>query len=49
MLFRSIPRRVHRSEPLPEGIQVLEARSLREALNMAILSDKGAHTNEPSA
>ncbi|NMD30460.1 MAG: DNA repair protein RadA, partial [Chloroflexi bacterium] len=44
-----IPRRVHRSEPLPEGIQVLEARSLREALNMAILSDKGAHTNEPSA
>ncbi len=44
-----IPRRVHRSEPLPEGIQVLEARSLREALNMAILSDKGAHTNESSA
>lgn len=44
-----IPRRVHRSEPLPEGIQVLEARSLREALSMAILSDKGAHTHEPSA
>jgi DNA repair protein RadA/Sms len=32
-----IPRRVRKSEPLPEGIQVMEARSLREALTLALV------------
>jgi DNA repair protein RadA/Sms len=31
-----IPRRLRRSEPLPEGIQVKEARSVREALELAL-------------
>lgn len=35
-----VPRRVRRSEPWPEGIIILEARSLREALGLAILADK---------
>ncbi len=35
-----VPRRVRRSEPWPEGITILEARSLREALGLAILADK---------
>ncbi len=30
-----IPRRVHRSEKLPEGIRIEEARSLREALELS--------------
>jgi DNA repair protein RadA/Sms len=34
-----IPRRLRRGEPLPDGIQVMEARSLREALNM-VFGDK---------
>ena len=33
-----VPRRIRRSEPWPEGIQVLEARSLREALNLALVA-----------
>jgi len=40
--FRSaiVPRRLHRGgEPWPEGIQVQEARSLREALMLALVSD----------
>lgn len=32
-----VPHRLHKSEPWPEGIQILEARSLREALDMALL------------
>ncbi|NSW53847.1 MAG: DNA repair protein RadA [Anaerolineae bacterium] len=32
-----IPRRVGQGEPLPEGIEVVQARSLREALNLAML------------
>lgn len=32
-----IPRRIHRGEPLPEGIEIKEARSLREALHLALL------------
>ncbi len=32
-----IPRRLGKGEPLPEGIEVVEARSLREAMNQAIL------------
>jgi DNA repair protein RadA/Sms len=32
-----IPRRLRRSEPLAEGIQIIEARSLREALSLALI------------
>ena len=33
-----VPRRVHRTgEPWPEGIQIAEARSLREALTLALM------------
>jgi DNA repair protein RadA/Sms len=32
-----VPRRMRRSEPWPEGIQIIEARSLREALKHALL------------
>jgi DNA repair protein RadA/Sms len=32
-----VPRRMRRSEPWPDGIQVIEARSLREALKHALL------------
>ena len=34
-----IPHRVRKSEPLPDGIQVLEARSLREALMLALVKE----------
>jgi DNA repair protein RadA/Sms len=34
-----VPRRMRTGEPYPDGIQVLEARSLREALNHALLQD----------
>ncbi len=40
--FRSavVPRRIRRSgEPYPDGIQVIEARSLREALSHALLAE----------
>ena len=39
-----IPRRVRRSEPLPEGMQILEARSLRDAIQQALVAEEGAHT-----
>ncbi len=32
-----VPRALRRSEPWPEGIQVVEARSLRDALNLAMV------------
>jgi DNA repair protein RadA/Sms len=32
-----IPRRVRKGEPLPDGIKIFEARSLREALEQAFL------------
>jgi DNA repair protein RadA/Sms len=35
-----IPRRVRQGEVLPPGIEIKEARSLREALSLALLSDK---------
>jgi len=35
-----IPRRVHKGELLPEGIATVEARSLREALHLALLETK---------
>lgn len=34
-----IPRRVSSAEPLPETIQIQEARSLREALHLALVTD----------
>lgn len=34
-----IPRRMRRSEPLPENIQVIEARSLRQALEQALIQE----------
>ena len=36
-----VPRRLRRGEPWPEGITVIEARSLREALEKALLTDNG--------
>jgi DNA repair protein RadA/Sms len=35
-----IPRRLKAGEPLPEGIKLQEARSLREALSLALLVEK---------
>jgi len=35
-----IPRRVHKGELLPDGIATVEARSLREALHLALLETK---------
>ncbi len=35
-----IPRRVRQGEALPQGIDIIEARSLREALHLALLTDK---------
>ncbi len=35
-----VPRRIRRSEPWPEGIEVKEARSLREALNLALMGEE---------
>jgi len=32
-----VPRSTRRSEPWPEGIEILQARSLREALNLSLL------------
>lgn len=32
-----VPRRLRRSEPWPEGIEIIEARSLREALKLGLL------------
>jgi DNA repair protein RadA/Sms len=34
-----IPRRTRHGEGLPEGIQVMEARSLREALDLALMGE----------
>ncbi|MEJ5203604.1 MAG: magnesium chelatase domain-containing protein, partial [Anaerolineales bacterium] len=34
-----VPRRISKAEPLPDNIQILEARSLREALNLALVAE----------
>jgi len=34
-----VPKRLRKSEPWPEGIEVVEARSLREALRAALLEE----------
>jgi DNA repair protein RadA/Sms len=36
-----VPRRVRRGEPWPDGIQIIEARSLRQALEHALLLEAG--------
>jgi DNA repair protein RadA/Sms len=37
-----VPKRMRRGEPWPDGLQVLEARSLKQALEMALLAgEKG--------
>jgi len=35
-----VPKRLRKSEPWPEGIEVIEARSLREALKAALLEEE---------
>ncbi|HBX70153.1 MAG TPA: DNA repair protein RadA, partial [Chloroflexi bacterium] len=35
-----VPRRLRRGEPWPQGIEILEARSLREALKLALIADE---------
>lgn len=35
-----VPRRIRRGEPWPQGIQVVEVRSLRQALDHALLKDE---------
>jgi len=34
-----VPRRTRRGEAWPEGIQIIEARSLREALDLALIGE----------
>jgi len=34
-----VPRRISKAEPLPDHIQIQEARSLREALNLALVTE----------
>lgn len=41
-----VPRRMKISEPYPEGINVIEARSVREALNHALLQDWATPTDK---
>lgn len=41
-----IPRRVGRSEPPPGGIKVIEARSLRQALDAALIKGGGENPSE---
>ena len=35
-----VPRRIHKGEPWPEGIQVIEARSVREALGQVLVKSE---------
>jgi DNA repair protein RadA/Sms len=39
-----VPRRMRRGEPWPDGIQVIEVRSLRQALDHALLSDQAQNS-----
>ena len=41
-----VPRRMRRGEPWPQGIQVIEARSLREALQAALLDSENNSPEE---
>ncbi|HEX9012660.1 MAG TPA: magnesium chelatase domain-containing protein, partial [Anaerolineaceae bacterium] len=38
-----VPRRLRRGEPWPDGIKVVEARSLREALQQALVSQEAGN------
>lgn len=40
-----IPRRIRRGEPYPKGIEVIEARSLREALHFALVNNGNKENN----
>jgi DNA repair protein RadA/Sms len=42
--FRSaiVPRRIRRGEPWPDGIQIIEVRSLRQALDNALMGEPEA-------
>jgi DNA repair protein RadA/Sms len=40
-----IPRRIRGGEAYPNGIQVIEARSLREALHFALVAGEGNDGN----
>jgi DNA repair protein RadA/Sms len=46
--FRSaiVPRRLRRLEPWPDDIQIIEARSLRHALDHALLNDNPSDNGE---
>jgi DNA repair protein RadA/Sms len=44
-----VPRRVRRGEPWPDGIQIIEARSLRQALEHALLMEEGEGVREAEA
>jgi DNA repair protein RadA/Sms len=46
--FRSaiVPRRLRRAEPWPDDIQIIEARSLRQALDHALLNDNPPEKSE---
>jgi DNA repair protein RadA/Sms len=37
-----VPRRIRKGEPWPDGITIVEARSLREAINLALLADQAS-------
>jgi DNA repair protein RadA/Sms len=34
-----VPRRIQRGEPWPAGLEILEARSLRQALDFALVNE----------
>ena len=44
-----VPRRIRQGEPWPDGIRVVEARSLREALNQALVSESGVERQTGSS
>jgi DNA repair protein RadA/Sms len=44
-----VPRRVRRGEPWPNSIQIIEARSLRQALEHALLLEEGEAVRETEA
>jgi len=44
-----VPKRLRKSEPWPEGIEVVEARSLREALKAALLEEETEKPTKPKA
>jgi DNA repair protein RadA/Sms len=43
-----VPRRIRKTEPWPEGIAVVEVRSLREALGRALLTENVEQSNKES-